>query len=71
MCENQVTGCQWPISAKVKAHRMPFRGKSRKNVRVLVNIHSVVVIDEAVPNRLAKYNPHDDYEKETDTQDCN
>ena len=56
---------------KSKSPSNPLRGKSRKNVRVLVNIHSVIVIDEAVPNRLAKYNPHDDYKKETDSQDCN
>ena len=53
--------------SKSKSPSNSFRGKSGKNLRVLVNIHSVIVIDEAVPNRLAKDNPHDDHEKETDS----
>ena len=45
--------------------------KSGENLRVLINVDSVVVIDEAVVDRLAKDNPNDDHQKDADSHDGN
>ena len=42
------------------------RREARADPRILVNVFVVVVVDELVSQRLAKDNPHDRHEQETD-----
>ena len=41
--------------------------KSGENLRVLINVDSVIVIDEPVVDRLAKDSPNDDHQKDADS----
>ena len=42
-------------------------GESGENLRVLIHVDSVVVIDEPMVDRLAKDSPNDDHQKDADS----